>query len=96
MHKIKAAFFILVITILISTVTVFASDAKTNLIDANKLLLKSIESIKIGDIDNVRNTFDTYKKYWLQTEDSAKDKIKSGDNEGALADMNAFKDSWID
>jgi len=171
MHKIKAAFFILVITILISTVTVFASDAKGNLTDSNKLVIKSIELIKAGDVDNSKNTFGLYKKSWIEVEDSvktqskkaysdveekmgmveflfsqspvhndkvlealqqlkevdenfiqgkykvsetdksnknvkvkdlvllldnAKEKIKSGDNAGALADMNAFKASWID
>lgn len=76
MHKIKAAFFIVVITILISTVTVFASDTKGNLTDSNKLAIKAIELIKAGDVDNAKNTFDLYKKSWIEVEDSVKAQSK--------------------
>jgi len=169
--KIRTAFLIVVIAILMSAINVFASDAKTSLTEANKFVIKSIELAKDNNIDKAKSNFDLYKKSWLEAEDSvkaqskkayadveekmgmaeflfsqkpiqndkilealqqlsdvnenfiqgkyqdaltpksnkslqvkdlvllldsAKGKIKSGDNAGALKDMNTFKASWID
>lgn len=65
-----------VLSMLILTTPVLASDANTALTDANKVLSKAFNLVKSGDVDTAKGTYSTYSKAWVNYEDEVKTQSK--------------------
>lgn len=65
-----------VLSMLILTTPVLASDANTALTDANKVLSKAFNLVKSGDVDTAKETYSTYSKAWVNYEDEIKTQSK--------------------
>ena len=65
-----------VLSMLILTTPVLASDANTALADANKVLSKTVNLVKSGEIDVAKETYSTYSKAWVNYEDTIKTQSK--------------------
>ncbi|MBZ9688319.1 FTR1 family iron permease [Clostridium estertheticum] len=65
-----------VLSMLILTTPVLASDANTALTDANTVLSKAFNLVKSGEVDAAKETYATYTKAWVNYEDTIKTQSK--------------------
>ena len=70
----NVAYFLLfsVLSMLILTTPVLASDANAALTDANKLLQKAYNFVEAGQVSAAKETYSTYSKSWVDYEDEIK------------------------
>jgi high-affinity iron transporter len=65
-----------VLSMLILTTPVLASDANLDLTDANKILQKAYNFVESGELDAAKETYSTYSKSWVDYEDEIKTQSK--------------------
>lgn len=76
MYKIIMLFSFAITALMLLTTTVFASDIKTSLSNANNIIDTTSSLVRSGNTERAKETYSSYNKIWLSTEDNVKKQSK--------------------